>query len=326
MCMSSPACIFSRTFPDMCFASAFSLLVLFYAQLAGTASGGGPRGLSYFLTRRKLFQMCNTVVFTIYALLYIFTAFVPHVPYALFQTCIWSMLCLIYATLLVTLSYFGPVLLNLLRPSLARRSALALRLSATCFVCAAVFLSRTICFAIAVYATDYRWTHGIRSSDISDSAYKNQFNENVLGYTLFELLPSVVILAMMHQRSPRSGSSQSPSAAAGTTPPHVLAGGSSPDGIGVGYMPRSARQIASASSVAEGSTPSPGRLSPSGGYERSSTGRGSMRRSLSGSAAPTNKRSSSRGLGVESVPLLDDRVGGSGSTSRSGYGAATSGS
>jgi len=305
LCMKSPACIFSRTFPDMCFASAFSLLVLFYAQLAGTASGGALRGLSYFLTRWKLFQTCNIAVYGIYSLLFIFTAFVPHVPYALFQTCIWSMLCLIYATLLGTLAYFGPVLLSLLRPSLATRSALALRLSATCIVCAAVFLSRTILFAIAVYETDYRWTHGIANTDISDADYKNQFNENVLGYTLLELLPSVIILTMMHQRSPRSMSSQSPSAAAGTTPP----GGLSPAGMGGGYPP--------------------GRLSPKGGgggsgYDRGPSATGSIRRSLSGSAAQGGgKRGTSRGLGVEGLPLLDDRGGGGGGGRiGSGYGSA----
>lgn len=308
MCMSLPACIFSRTLPDMCFASAFSLLVLFYAQLAGTASGGGPQGLSYILTRRRLFQTANIIVYAIYTFLFIFTAFVPHVPYALFQTCIWSMLCFIYAALLGTLSYFGPQLLNLLRPSLARRSALAMRLSTTCIVCAAVFLSRTVCFAIAVYDTDYKWTHGIVANTIPSNAYQRQFDQNLLGYTMLELLPSVIILAMMHQRASRSGSSQSPSAAAGTTPP-----------VGMSYgPPRSAAQIAAFAT--DGNAPSPGRLSPgqsgSGGLERSSSDRRSLRRSLSGSAAPSGKK----GLlvGAEGAPLLDGRSG----FGQRGYGAA----
>lgn len=314
MCMSSPACIFSRTLPDMCFASAFSLLVLFYAQLSGTASGGGPQGLSYVLTRRRLFQTANVIVYAIYTLLFVFTAVVPHVPYALFQTCIWSMLCLIYATLLGTLSFFGPQLLRLLRPSLVRRSALAMRLSTTCIVCAAVFLSRTICFAIAVYDTDYKWTHGIVASSISVDAYRTQFDQNLLGVTMLELLPSVIILAMMHQRAPRSGSSQSPSAAAGTTPP-----------VGMGYRPhRSAAQIAALAT--DGNAPSPGRLSPGQrggppgrgtGLDRSSSARGSMRRSLSGSAATTTS-SSKQGLGAEGAPLLDGRGG----LGPRGYGAA----
>jgi hypothetical protein len=307
MCMSLPACIFSRTLPDICFASAFSLLVLFYAQLAGTASGGGPQGLSYILTRRRLFQMANIIVYAIYTLLFIFTAFVPHVPYALFQTSIWSMLCIIYAALLLTLSYFGPQLLKLLRPSLARRSALAMRLITTCIVCAAVFFSRTVCFAIAVYDTDYKWAHGIVASSISSDAYRTQFDQNLLGYTMLELLPSVIILAMMHQRAPRSESSQSPSAAAGTTPP-----------VGMGYgPPRSAAQIAAL--AADGNAPSPGRLSPgqSCRLEWSGPGRGSMRRSLSGSAAPTN--SGKKGLGVDGAPLLEGRGG----LGPRGYGATT---
>ena len=216
------------------------------------------------------------------------------------------MLCCIYAALLGTLSYFGPQLLKLLRPSLARRSALAMRLSTTCIVCAAVFLSRTICFAIAVYDTDYKWTHGIVANSIPSHAYQRQFDQNLLGYTMLELLPSVIILAMMHQRAPRSGSSESPSAAAGTTPP-----------VGMSYgPPRSAAQIAAFAT--DGNAPSPGRLSPgqsgSGGLERSSSDRRSLRRSLSGSAAPSGKK----GLGAEGAPLLDGRSG----FGQRGYGAA----
>ena len=110
-------------------------------------------------------------------------------------------------------------------------------------------------------------------------------------------------------------SSQSPSAAAGTTPPGRLSpagmggggGGSGRStGSGGGYPPRLAGQIAAAS--AEGS--SPGRLSPKGGgsgYESGPSSTGGIRRSLSGSEALGSKKGAPRGLGVEGAPLLDDR-------------------
>lgn len=219
MCTSSPMCIFSRTLPDLAFASAFSLLVLFYAQLAGTAAGGGPRGLSSILIRKGLFEAFNAIIYGIYGLLLLFTGIIPLIPYTIFQTIVWSMLCIIYLLLFILLSYFGPVLVMLLKPSLARRSALACRLIFMCVLCAVVFLSRTITFGLAVWKADVRYTHGVVPNlVIPFSSYGSMFGRDALGYALLELLPSLAILLMMHQ--PRKISDSSANRGVGGAVPH----------------------------------------------------------------------------------------------------------
>ena len=158
LCVGSALCVLSRTLPCLTFATAFSLLVLYYAQLAGTAGGGGPRGYwAEALTSRSFFRACNSAMYSVYGLAYLAAAYVPGVPYGLFQTVVWSMLCGVYLALLGCLGWFGPVLLRLLRPSLERRTALALRLSATCAVCAAVFLARAVFLGRAVSRATASW-------------------------------------------------------------------------------------------------------------------------------------------------------------------------
>ena len=206
LCTSSSVCIFSRTLPDVAFASAYSLLVLFYAQLAGTASGGGPRGLSLILTRKGLFETCNVVFYAVYLVLFLFTGPIKLIPYPVFQMVIWSMLAVAYLLLLATLSFFGPVLVNLLKPSLKSRSALAVRLVSMCVLCFLVFLARSVTFSLAVWKTDAKYTNGVVSNlVVKGDTYDSDFNRNVLGYTLAELLPTVAVLIIMHQSRKKGG-------------------------------------------------------------------------------------------------------------------------
>ena len=234
LCVGSALCVLSRTLPCLTFATAFSLLVLYYAQLAGTAGGGGPRGYwAEALTSRSFFRACNSAMYSVYGLAYLAAAYVPGVPYGLFQTVVWSMLCGVYLALLGCLGWFGPVLLRLLRPSLERRTALALRLSATCAVCAAVFLARAVFLGRAVSRATASWEEvkeedwdggrdqvggqgggttdqeeatGGSYQDLNDEVWR-RLDGTLLVYALLELLPGAAILAMMmHQgRAGRGG-------------------------------------------------------------------------------------------------------------------------
>lgn len=268
LCVGSALCVLSRTLPCLTFATAFSLLVLYYAQLAGTAGGGGPRGYwAEALTSRSFFRACNSAMYAVYGLAYLAAAYVPGVPYGLFQTVVWSMLCGVYLALLGCLGWFGPVLLRLLRPSLERRTALALRLSATCAVCAAVFLARAVFLGRAVSRATASWEevkeedwdggrdqvggHGGGTTDQEEAtggSYQDLNDEvwrrldgTLLVYALLELLPGAAILAMMMHpgRAGRGGGGggatppdQSPShsleSGGGGTPPPPLYAGSYP--------------------------------------------------------------------------------------------------
>lgn len=200
-----PGCMFARTLPDLVFASAFSLLVLFYAQLAGTASGG-PKGLSIILLHPGYFRNVNIIVYVGYFVLLLLTIFYPgDFSQKIFQSAVWLFLSILYLILLVILAYFGPVLVNLLGPSLAKRSDLSIRLVAMCILCSLIFLSRCISFALGVFRDDVKFRHGFMPIDlikVESEDDPNVFLRDCIGYGLLELIPSLAILYMMHQRRP----------------------------------------------------------------------------------------------------------------------------
>jgi len=331
MCTSSPMCIVSRTLPDLAFASAFSLLVLFYAQLAGTAAGGGPRGLSSILIRKGLFEAFNAIIYGTYGLLFLFTGIIPLIQYNIFQAVVWSMLCIIYLLLFVTLSYFGPVLVMLLKPSLARRSALACRLIFMCALCALVFLSRTITFGLAIWKADIRYTHGVVPNLVIPlSSYGSMFGRDALGYALLELLPSLAILIIMHQPQKVPGvragrgvgapgqHSQSagiilPSGIVSTAPP--VAGGRVLGGGGIGIVGGAHHHHHPHQQQQYHHGHSPGtEVGVIGGMRRITSGSAPKRTSAAGAVggvgAGVSNRTAVGALGPEAASLLSTQQGG----------------
>jgi len=235
LCLETPSCIMARSVPDLAFATSYSLLVVFYAQLAGTASAGGPKGLSLLLSQRGLFGIANAVIYTFYFFM-LGLAYLSVIPLLLFEIVNWVLLCALYGSLLFVLTHFGPMLVRLLGPSLTKPSSqgLALRLVAMCLVCTLVFLSRVLCFGLAIIHFDGRYTNGMlphlmfpppQATDIVTSEYldDNVLRRDLFGYALLELLPSLAILLMMH---PLSSSSSSQTAAAAAASVLVGEGGS----------------------------------------------------------------------------------------------------
>jgi len=200
-------CLFVQTFPELVFASAYSLIVLFYAQLAGTIHVSGTRGLSFILSKRNFILVVSAVIYSVYFILAILTA-TKLKPKAIFQKLLWILFGVVYFFLLVLLSYFGPTLVILLRPSLTTFSGLAIRLISMCVLCTFVFATRTVSFALAAILSDARYTHGFLSMlaihvsppSVERSSAALVFSQNMFGYMAVELLPSVLILIMMHPR------------------------------------------------------------------------------------------------------------------------------
>lgn len=177
---------FADTFGYLSFASAWVLLVSFFVQLVGTASGAliytGPS---------IVMQVTGYAVYAILCVTYFWNDAASILLFAL--------LCCIYAALFATLIYFGPRLLTILRPSLVRRSGLALRLIASCVICIFVFASRTVFLARMVVDPpkheSWWWNYGC-----------------------LELLPSVSLLIMMHpNRQPKSPPAGTPPTLIGKT-------------------------------------------------------------------------------------------------------------
>lgn len=163
------------TLPGMIFASAWMLLVSFFIQLVGVASGG-PAGTtnSPASTTSIAIQIIAYIVYAAIIGAYFFDNLASVLLYAF--------LCCIYAALFGTVLYFGPKLLILLRPNLQKHVGLALRLGMCSTLCILLFGTRMVFFALNIVSPPtivYWW-----------------FNYGVL-----ELFPSFVFLIAMHPSS-----------------------------------------------------------------------------------------------------------------------------
>ena len=166
------------TLPELCFASAWALLVTFFVQLVGTATGT--------VSSNKPSLIIHGACYIMYVILVITYWWKDAAAVLLY-----ALLCCLYAALFGALVYFGPKLIALLEPSLERQSGLAVRLIACCGIGVTVFLLQAIELARKVVAPPLHslWWYN---------------------YGVLELLPSVLILIMM-QPSPPKPTAEPPS-------------------------------------------------------------------------------------------------------------------
>lgn len=156
----------SDTLPEMIFASAWTLLVSFFVQLVGVASGNGTS-----TSPGTVIQITAYIVYLSLLGAFLFNNVASVLLYAL--------LCCIYAALFGTCVYFCPRLLILLKPSLVRYSGLGVRLAICSLLCIVVFVSHTIGYAVNIVAPPrkiYWWWN----------------------YGALELIPSALFLLLMH--------------------------------------------------------------------------------------------------------------------------------
>ena len=234
------------TIPEMTFASAWTLLVSFFVQLVGVASGTGNStspGLVIQIT-----------AYVVYAVV-LGTYFVNPVASVL----LYALLCCIYAALFGTALYFCPRLLMLLQPSLAVHSQLAIRLAASSILCVVVFGGRTFGFARKVVApprsVSWWWQYGA-----------------------LELIPSILFLLMMHPRSRTNGTNHSDDIEDGNEHHHTTGFSSASNG-----SHGRATNSRSSSPAGSGTPPTPG---PVGAASRKSQDFHASRQQRSGEATP----------------------------------------
>lgn len=198
----------AETFPEMTFASAWTLLVSFFVQLVGTAAGTA--------TYTKPSIVIYLIAYGIYLILILTDNWNDHASVLLY-----AVLCCIYAALFGTLLYFGPRLVSMLQPSLVRRSGLAIRLIVCVAICMIAFAARSVNLARTVVAPpkerEWWWKYGC-----------------------LELFPSMALLIMMYpNRSQRTKGNATELAGAAAVPGAV--GTTSTDGgarRGAGYSKR----------------------------------------------------------------------------------------
>ena len=138
------------TLPEMIFATAWTLLVTFFVQVVGIATGTGTN-----TTPSIVIQLTAYVVYLGLILLELVNSVASVLLYAL--------LCCIYAALLGTIAYFLPRLLSVLKFS-TLHDHLAWRLSVCTVVCLVLFAAHMIGFARIVVdppqAVYWWWKYG----------------------------------------------------------------------------------------------------------------------------------------------------------------------
>jgi hypothetical protein len=157
------------TLPQLTFASAWALLVAFFVQLVGTATGtmASPHP-------SLLIHVACYITYVILVVVYWWN----DAAAVLLE----AGLCCLYAALFGTLIYFGPKLVVILHPSLERQSGLSVRLILCCTVGLVVFLSKSISLARTVV---------VPSSN----------NPSWYIYGILELMPACLLLVMMHPKN-----------------------------------------------------------------------------------------------------------------------------
>eukprot|EP00559_Dactyliosolen_fragilissimus_P006041 CAMPEP_0184866228 /NCGR_PEP_ID=MMETSP0580-20130426/21453_1 /TAXON_ID=1118495 /ORGANISM="Dactyliosolen fragilissimus" /LENGTH=544 /DNA_ID=CAMNT_0027365795 /DNA_START=213 /DNA_END=1847 /DNA_ORIENTATION=- len=222
MCVQAPGCVVARTLPDLAFASAYCLLVIFYAKLASSSGSSAPQPsengqcgqsvihkvgarLGRFMSRRGTYQNWNFLAYSLYGASLFFTGIIPLIPYNTFQLLTYLMMSIIYFFQLCLLAYYGPNLYIMLRVTLKTQAPLSRRLIGMGIVCGLVFICRTITFSVAVWNTNIsriggqKFWHYWVSVGGEDLAWNGLFGRDALGDIAFELFPTLMILIMMHR-------------------------------------------------------------------------------------------------------------------------------
>ena len=290
--------LIADTLPRMAFASAWTLLVSFFIQLVGVASGSyhnstipqssstsSPSSLgffkSFFYAGGSSWSTTPGIVvmqwtaYSTYAMLV--ATYLISKSFAS-AVLLYALLCCIYATLLGTSLYFGPKLCLLLQPTLTRHSGLTVRLGASTVLCIVVFAAETYGMARRVVAPP---NHGV--------SWWWQ-------YGVLELIPATLCLVMMHtHRMTLVDRSNNKSGGSGDAPS---------GGIPVtGTPPLATRHPASSSAAAAAASSS----ILSGNYRRTDS-HGSVNRTASGGGRSPVTNNSGSG-GSESSPLLRTNPG-----------------
>ena len=168
----------AETLPQLTFASAWALLVAFFVQLVGTASGA--------VSSNKPSLVIHIAVSLMYIILVVWYWWNDAAAVLLY-----ALLCIIYASLFGTLAYYGPKLVALLHPSLERQSGLATRLIACCTIGVVVFLVQAISLARTVVTPSAEVPYWIT-------------------FGCLELLPASLLLIMMHPSRNKSHTPEAP--------------------------------------------------------------------------------------------------------------------
>jgi hypothetical protein len=179
--------IVAQTLPTLSSALAYSVLVIFYAQVTMTASGAGGA-----------FEMTQTVVvkssYTIYAILVGLNSVLPLLSEENLFYAVSGALSCAYLLLFITMTYFGLQMLHLLKSQVTKM--LGCRLLTMSSVCCITFMLRSTILAWDVYSGIF----DIGALFPSLPILNETFTRITVGYLTLEWLPDIAVLILMHKK------------------------------------------------------------------------------------------------------------------------------
>jgi len=180
---------FCDTLPEMIFASAWTVQVVFFVQLVGIALGTGINTVPGIVIQ--------TTAYIIYVILISLNSVASVLLYAFF--------CCIYAALFGTSIFFLPRLLLILRPITMSHSGMAIRLLVCTVLCICLFGAHIIWYAQLVVAPPHRvyWWYI---------------------YGALELFPAIAFLIIMHPNVGSNNDNDNDNKREDGTPPDATAG------------------------------------------------------------------------------------------------------
>lgn len=198
--VSSQGCMVSRTLPDLAFANAFSVLIVFYARM--TIEVGRKYSLEKLCYHPNGLTIVKTTICVSYAVFLFLTTISPIAQVA--QRAIWGFLSLVYFLLFTLSAYFGSVLPSILGPSVPY--SLSFRLVGACVVSSVILMGRSLTFGLEAWKGEQGYIPQILHID-ENSAWNDNFARDALEALLFELLPSVIVIFFIRER-PKSTSNE----------------------------------------------------------------------------------------------------------------------
>lgn len=180
--------IVSWTLPTLSSAVAYTILILFYAQVVAT-SNGRPSSFD------KYEGLVVKGAYITYAAIVALNCVIPVLSGRFLLLTVWVVLCGIYLSLFLSMIINVLQMMNLLKGSM--NAALGCRLVTMSSICCVAFMIRSVIYGWEAYAGFM----GGGARLLPDITYWNGvFGRTVLGYLLLEWFPALTALLLMHRK------------------------------------------------------------------------------------------------------------------------------
>mmetsp|Transcript_13318 Transcript_13318/g.19943 ORF Transcript_13318/g.19943 Transcript_13318/m.19943 type:complete len:457 (-) Transcript_13318:44-1414(-) len=179
--------IVSWTLPSLSSAIAYSILILFYAQVVATSVGRASSFVKYE-------GLIVKGAYITYAAIVALNCVIPVLSGKFLLLTLWGVLSGTYFTLFLSMIINVLQMMNLLKGNM--NAALGCRLVTMSTICCVAFMIRSFIYGMEAYAG---YMGGVKLfPDVS--FWNGVFGRTVLGYLMLEWFPALVALALMHRK------------------------------------------------------------------------------------------------------------------------------